>query len=194
MRRRAALLAGALVLASCGIQPDSAPRDVPIDNQARQSGVAVGGDAAGAARIYLVGPGDERLLRSVPRDPSSQDNLMEVLFLGPNEDERSALFSTSIPGSVQVLGIEQQVSKLVLDVNTDLLTVSGPALVQALAQIVYTATEIEGIQSVEITVEGDRQAWPTADLDATSEPLTIYDYPGMVRSAQPAYPSVPSGA
>ena len=71
---------------------------------------------------------------------------------------------------------------------------SGSGLVQALAQVVYTATELDGVRSVEIKVDGETQAWPTADLDTTSEPLTIYDYPGMVRSAQPDYPSLPSGS
>jgi Sporulation and spore germination len=189
----AALLAASALVGGCGIQPDSAPREVGQDDRARLSGVSVGGDASGAERIYLVGPGDERLLRSVPRDPSSSDQLIDVLFLGPNEDERNEQFTTNIPTSVQVLSVGAEGSKLVVDVSRDLLSVSGNALVQALAQIVYTAAEIDGIQSVEITVEGDRQAWPTGDLDATDEPLTVYDFPGLVRSAQPAYPSVPSG-
>ena len=181
-------------LAACGVQSDSSPRDVPIENRARVSAVNVGGDASGAERMYLVGPGDDRLLRSVRRDPSSPDQLIDVLFLGPNDDERNAQYGTSIPSTVQVLSIDAQGSKLVIDVTSDLLSVSGAVLVQALAQIVYTAAEIDGIQSVEITVEGESQAWPTADLDATDDPLNVYDFPGMARSAQPAYPSVPSGA
>lgn len=194
MRRRvAAAVAAGLLVSGCGIQPDAAPREVPQDNRARLSGVSIGGDASGAERIYLVGPGDDRLLWSVPRDPSSSDKLIDVLFLGPNEDERNDQFTTNIPTSVRVLSVDAQGSKLVVDVSSDLLSVSGSALVQALAQIVYTAVEIDGIQSVEITVEGARQAWPTGDLDATDAPLTVYDFPGLVRSAQPAYPSVPSG-
>jgi hypothetical protein len=188
-----AVLASTLVLGACGIQPDAAPREVPQADRARLSGVSLGGDASGAERIYLVGPGDNRLLRSVPRDPSSSDKLIDVLFLGPNEGERNEQFTTNIPTTVRVLSVDAEGSKLVVDVSSDLLSVSGNALVQALAQIVYTAGEIDGIQSVEITVEGDRQAWPTGDLDATDEPLTVYDFPGLVRTAQPAYPSVPSG-
>jgi hypothetical protein len=190
----AVTLAAAITLASgCGIQTDSAPRDVPPENRARLSGVSVGGVASGAERIYLVGPGDDRLLRSVPRDPSAPDKLIDLLFLGPNTDERNAGLATNIPTSAGVLSIDTQGSKMVLDVSDDLLTVTGDALVHALAQIVYTASEIEGIESVEIRVDGDRQAWPTSDRP-TLEPLTLYDYPGIARSAQPSYPSVPSGA
>lgn len=81
---------------------------------------------------------------------------------------------------------------LTLDVTQELTELTGSGLVQALAQIVYTASELDGVEKVQITVEGGQQAWPRGDLEFTTEPLTVYDYPGMVRNAQPAYPSVPS--
>ncbi len=193
MRRRAAGLVGVLLLSACGVQADSAPRDVPEDNRVRLSGVSLGGDASGAERIYLIGPGDDRLLRSVRRNPTTPENLIEILLLGPNADERDAQFSTAIPTGLRVERIESQGSRLVIDVSEELTTLSGPALVQAIAQIVYTASEIENVLSVQITFEGQPVSWPTADLDVTDQPLRVYDYPGMVLSAQPAYPSVPSG-
>jgi len=81
-----------------------------------------------------------------------------------------------------------------MDVSAELVDLSGQGLIQALAQIVYTASEIPGVQSVEITVEGEAQSWPTAAIESTTQPLRTYDFPGLVRTAQPAYPTVPSGA
>jgi hypothetical protein len=46
---------------------------------------------------------------------------------------------------------------------------------------------------VQITVNDARIAWPRANLESSTEPLRTYDYPGTVRTAQPAYPTVPSG-
>jgi Sporulation and spore germination len=193
MTRLAVAVVAGILLSACGVQADSAPRDVPEDNRVRLSGVSLGGDASGAERIYLIGPGDDRLLRSVRRNPTTNANLIEILLLGPNADERDAQFSTAIPTGLRVERIESQGSRLVIDVSEELTTLSGPALVQAIAQIVYTASEIENVLSVQITFEGQPVSWPTADLDVTDQPLRVYDYPGMVLSAQPAYPSVPSG-
>ena len=39
---------------------------------------------------------------------------------------------------------------------------------QALAQIVYTASELDGVESVQITVNGEPIAWPKANLESTT--------------------------
>ena len=176
----------------CGVQPDSSPRKVPEENIAQLSGTSSGGVASGAERIYLVGPGEDRLLRAVARDAASPDDLISILFRGPNADEAGLQFASVIPSTLELLSARLQGSTLQLDVTQDLTALTGSGLVQALAQIVYTASEIETVEAVQITVEGQPQAWPRGDLDFTLEPLRTYDYPGMVRTAQPDYPSVPS--
>lgn len=185
------LAIASLVGAGCGLRPDAAPRDVPDAQRADRVVAAVGGAASGESRIYLVGPGEDRLLRSVPREPAPGENLIGVLLRGPNQAEVG--YGSAIPSTLDILDIRQQGSRLLLDVTPELLDLSGSGLIQALAQIVYTATEIDGVQSVAIEVEGEPTAWPTADLTTTTGDLRVYDFPGLVRSAQPAYPSVPSG-
>ena len=75
MRRAALVVASLLLLAACGLRPDSKPHDVPEDNQVDLSGKSVGTDVSGAARIYLVEPGEDQLLRSVQRQASSASEL-----------------------------------------------------------------------------------------------------------------------
>ena len=197
-RRRPLPLLAAGVLAAgvsvgCGVQPDARPREVPVELQLGRDAVASAGAASGDSRIYLVGPGDDRLLRSVARDPETGQSMIDVLLAGPNDAEVG--YASAIPAGLQLNARPRQLgTKLVVDVTPELLALSGSGLVQALAQIVYTANELDGVRSVEIKVDGETQAWPTADLDTTSEPLTVYDYPGLVRSAQPDYPSLPSGS
>lgn len=90
-------------LTACGVQPDSGPREVPEDNQAQLTGASSGGVASGADRIYLVGPGDDRLLRSVSRDAASPDDLIATLLRGPNETETNDQYASVIPPTLQLL-------------------------------------------------------------------------------------------
>ena len=80
---------------------------------------------------------------------------------------------------------------LYVDVTNELTDLSGQGLLQALAQIVYTGSELDEVDRVQITVNGDVIVWPKADLESSTEPLSVYDYPSSVRTAQPAYPSLP---
>lgn len=179
-----------VLLGACGIEEDSSPRDIPLDGGVAAPGAAVGGDASGANRIYLVGPGDSELLRSVPRDAVSRQNLIEILFLGPNEAELSQQYFSRIPSGTRLLTTRSQGNVFFIDVSEELIGLTGGALTQALAQIVYTASELEGVDAVQLTVEGEAQSWPKGNGDFTSGSLQIYDYPGFVQSAQPDYPAL----
>ena len=185
----------ALLGSACGIQTDSAPRDVPEDERTIiVSGVGSGADASGADRIFLVGPGDDRLLRSVPRETVPGLSLIEILLLGPNEDEIASQYSTVIPSRTQLRSSRAQGSFLFVDLSEEITELTGPSLAQAVAQLVYTATELDGIEAVQLTVNDEDVAWPKGDGGTTTGPLRVYDYPGFVQTAQPAYPAVPVAA
>ena len=67
-------------------------------------------------------------------------------------------------------------------------TSSDTQLQLAVAQIVFTASELPGAESVLIRVDGNSRAWPDGDGELQSDPLTIYDFTGYAESSQPAYP------
>jgi len=81
---------------------------------------------------------------------------------------------------------------LTVDTSDQLLSLSGPGLIDAVAQIVFTASEVPGVQSVDLLVNGQREPWPASDGELQTKPLTVYDYPGFVESTQPDFPAVPS--
>lgn len=180
-----------LVGTGCTIDPDDVPRDVP-DAERSLALVGEGSEAAGGERIYLIGPGDDRLLRSVPRDAVTRDELMRTLLRGPNDDEIAARYSSVIPPTTELLSIRTQGQLLTIDLTDELTELNTPALVQAIAQIVYTASEIDGVRTVRITVDGEAREWTTADGSSRTD-LQTFDYPGFVQTAQPAYPAPPSG-
>lgn len=192
-RRMVSIGAALLVLASCGVQPDAAPRDLPEDERdlATDDG-QTGSDASGADRIYLVAPGEERLLRSVPREASTRAELIEILFAGPNDDELSKQYSSFIPPATELINARPQGQVLTIDLRGGITELSGANLAQAVAQIVYTASELDGIEAVQLRVDGAELAWPKLNGETTSEPLRIYDYPNLVITAQPDFPAVPA--
>jgi Sporulation and spore germination len=196
--RRVVVLAAVVVgLGGCGIGTDSAPRDVaPTERGLTANAASDGDDAGGTSRIYLVAPseaGDPSLLRSTARDVAAGAGpLITSLLAGPNDEELASRLVTNIPQETQLLSARPSGDVLVVDVTPEITELSGELLVLAVAQIVFTATEIDGVRAVRLRVDGQDQLWPKGNGETRDGDLTVYDFPGLVQSAQPAYPAVPS--
>jgi hypothetical protein len=197
MKRIVALTVIALAaVTGCSIQPDASPNDLPEDVANVFGDPATGDEAAGTNRIYLLAPPDveaPQRLRSVQRDVLTlPGSILESLFAGPNADERNDLLDTAIPADVELIDARQVGQVLTVDLNDvfDELTPDGLRL--AVAQIVSTATDIEGVQLVQLRIDGEERVWPLGNGELTKRPLTRYDYPGLVESSQPAFPAIPS--
>ncbi len=194
----ALLLLAAGALSACGIGSDDRPRNVALADQRplRIINERSAGAATGTARIYLLAPegtGQSQALQSVARDVA--ENAPEVLgelFAGPNAQETVSQYRTALPAGLQLISATRRGGVLRVDVSEELGELSGQALVAAVAQIVFTASEIDGVQSVKILIAGVDQQLPAGNGELQSLPLTIYDYPGLVVSSQPAYPAIPS--
>ena len=196
MRPLVALIAAFTVLAGCSIQPDASPNDLPAERADVFGEAATGDEAAGTNRIYLLAPTDPeepQRLRSVQRDVSTTPfAVLSSLFAGANATERDALLDTAIPSDIRLLDARPVGQVLTVDLNDvfDELTPDGLRL--AVAQIVSTATDIEGIESVQLRIDGEPRDWPLGNGELTDRPLTWFDYPGLVESSQPAFPAIPS--
>ena len=117
---------------------------------------------------------------------------MIALFQGPNIAELQALLRSAIPSGTRLLDVSESGGALVVNVSSELQQLTGEALIDGVAQIVLTASEITGVSAVLIAIDGVPQQWPATNGVLQSEPLTKYDFPGIVLSSQPAFPSVPS--
>ncbi len=198
MRRMLVLAIVALsVVTGCSIQPDAAPNDLPAERADVFGEPATGDEAAGTNRIYLLAPTDPEApqrLRAVQRDVTTAPGaVLASLFAGPNASERDAQLDTAIPASVELLSPPRPVGQvLTVDLNDafDELTPEGLRL--AVAQIVSTATDIEGVEAVQLRVDGEPRVWPLGNGELTGRPLTRYDYPGLIESSQPPFPAIPS--
>jgi spore germination protein GerM len=190
------LIAACLAVAGCSIQPEAAPNDLPDERADVFGEPDTGDEAAGTNRIYLLAPTDADSpvrLRSVQRDvPTAAASVLASLFSGPNSQERQSQLDTAIPTDAELLGVRQTGSLLTVDVNDvfDELTPDGLRL--AVAQIVATATDIDGVTEVQMRVDGQPQVWPLGSGELTDRPLTVFDYPGIVESTQPPFPAIPA--
>jgi spore germination protein GerM len=193
----------ALVLCACGISTETAPRDIA------PSGDAVVDDptgddnvATGPGRVYFVqvdAAGAPSRLVTVARDvPIGLDQdpteVLAALVAGPNEGERGDGLASLLPRDLEVLGWSRRPGGVVaIDLGPGLAELPRQALIAALAQIVYSITETVGTDGVRITVEGSPREWPDGNGHLQDDVLTVHDYPGLLRSSQPAFPAIPSG-
>ena len=192
------LLAMPVVVAGCAIQADSSPRDITdADQVAFGADPATGGAAEGSSLIFLVAPhepGQPALLRSVMRDVDPDlTPVLRALFDGPNTSESSGDLTSAIPTALDLNEEARQTGRTwIVDVNDGLDQLDAVDLRTALAQIVTTATAIDDVDEVQIRVNGEERQWPRGDGALTDRPLTPYDFPGVVESTQPPYPSLSS--
>jgi hypothetical protein len=186
------VLAMALVT-GCGIRPDAAPRDIPIEDRSLPaSPISAAGASGGDARIYLLTPTEPRQVRSVTRSTGTRDDLLAALVAGPTDGELSLPLSSALPAELEVLSTRSVGSVLYVDLSSAIAELSGSGLTLAVAQIVFTATDIAGVDAVQLTVDGQRFPWPRPDGATTTGLLRPYDFPGYAVSAQPDYPVLPA--
>jgi hypothetical protein len=185
----------AALAAGCAIQPDSAPRDIPDDHPERLEAVGnpAGGEARGSQRIYLVAPGDPALLRTVPRDAGgTPSDLIDELVNGPNTTERTEGLRSALPAGLAVRPVRVEDGVAHVDVSEAIIDLSPSEFTLAVAQIVFTASEIDGVNAVQIRVDGVTRELPNGEGVRQRGPLTVYDFNGFAESSQPAFPVSPT--
>jgi spore germination protein GerM len=153
------------------------------------------GEASGAGRVFFIDDSTgDRVLRSVLRDvEAAPEPLLSALLAGPNDAELDAQLATAIPMTTELNSARRFGETVVIDLSPAILDLSGDEFLLATAQLVATATGINGVEQVRLRVDGERRQWPNGAGELQEGALTIYDFPGYVESAQPDYPPVPPG-
>lgn len=187
-----ATLMATLVTSSCGLGADDAPRFIADNDQRPLIDASPGLVSAGTGRVYLERTDEtgRPLLVAVARQITSDPvAVVNALLVGPTEDEQQQGVGTAIPPGTTLSSARFTATDMVrVDLSNDILESTGDDLVTALAQVVFSLGELSGVERIDITVDGRAQDWPRGDGSFTSEPLTVYDYPGRAASSQPAFP------
>ncbi len=187
MRRRAlALLAVCgLATAACGVPTDSAARDLPESDvpfallaaEAPTTTTSTAPSRPVAVTVFMIGR-DERLV-GVARQvtsPLSVEKVVAELLKGPASDERRKGMRTGLAPETLILsaGISDNIANIELGGPV----ATGTQQLVALAQIVYTATELEGVNGVRFTYQG-RRANVLTELGSTTFPVGRAAYPSL---------------
>ena len=181
MRRLALLLALMVVTAGCGVRGDTAPRDlsagrVPyglLEDAPTTTSTSPPAPSVPRADVLVFFIKDDRLISKVRQvnEPATVAKALTSLLFGVLEDElgegiRSAIDPTA---SIQARALDPATYQVDLSAEFG----KGPSAEQvlALAQIVYTATALPGVNGVRFTLDGVPIEVPTGSGSLTAEPV-----------------------
>jgi len=175
-RRAQALLAGVVVVAGCalsgcGVPVDSAPTalsrsGVPFDLLAPSSPTSTTTSlppATVGVQIFLVSSSGQLVAadRPVPY-PASLSSAVAALIDGPTAAESAASLQSAVPAQTDLLSATISGGIATIDLGGTFGQLVGQAQIDAVAQIVFTATALPGVSDVVFELNGQPVAVPTA--------------------------------
>lgn len=167
----------ALVLVSaCGVPIEAEPEVIAFEVDPPPEIEEPAPEDLASVSIYLVR--EDQLIhatRDLPT-PTPPDVILASLFGSVTDPEQRADLRTSIPPGSEILDVIQEGSVLRLNLSRDFAAVGGEEEIQAVAQIVLTATSIDGIELVAFELEGVPTDVPVADGALSVEPVGPDDY------------------
>ncbi len=125
------------------------------------------------------------------RDPLTT---LRFLFAGLDAGDRQRNLSTAIPAGSQVNKLTIGDGLAIVDLDNSIFKVRGEQQRQAIAQVVFTMLQFDGIRRVQILVLGEVKDWARDDGTTVNGPLTALDYVAYDPTNQPDYLSIPSPA
>ncbi len=185
-----ALVALAALVGGCGLSEDSsphaiAPENLPPDLLDPEAGTSTTLSPSGSESVnvyFLETVGDEvslfKVERQVPDADDPGDRLI-ALLAQPSEDEAAKGLTTSIPADTTLRAVpvlNEETGELVIDLSSEFLSIEGPELPKAFAQIVWTVTEPgSDVELVRFLVDGEEIRAQNAD-GAEQETVRREDY------------------
>jgi hypothetical protein len=177
--RRAPAVLALLLVAGCGVSSQDAPVSVPTERLPAAAGTP------SAGRPGVTSTGVLYLCREDQLEP------VEFLFEGQGLAGRiSALLMlpappeglrTAIPAGTSLEGVQQDGAVVTLELSEQVLRLRGPDQQLALAQLVYTATEVPGVQALRLSVAGKLVPLPDQSGRLVERPLQREDLPSPAR-------------
>lgn len=188
----ALLVAGLLVaIAGCGVPVDDSPRAVAPDEipeelvAAPTTTTATPGGGTDAQLFFIEAQEGSSVLRleeTILPDLTAR-TVLDALVSTVPEDLPEGVTS-SIPEGTAILDTSLDDGVLTVDLSEEFEDVSGDLLIQALAQLVFTATASAGVTGgVLFTVEGEERTFPDADGSEITGPALRADYAALVPDA-----------
>ena len=174
-----------LLGAACGFPTDAQPRALSPEGappgilEARPVTTTVTAPPGSAAQVAVfffapVPTGGERLVavqRLVPA-PATVEKVVSALFRGPTDDEIAQGLRTATNPRATVVRAPVKLGIAAVDLSGNVAVGAGTEQVaMALAQIVYTATNLGGVVGLTFTIDGKKREVPQSDGTQTHAPV-----------------------
>lgn len=180
----------ALATAACGIPLDSDPRLLEasaVPEEFLEPTTTTQPEPSASSRTFLAYFADEDgMLVSRERElspPVTLDEPLLALFAGPTDEEAETGLNSALPAETEILGLERS-SEGVLVLNLaegTLEQIEGELQRLAIAQLVFTVTELEGVDWLWVQIENEPRALPTDEGDLET-PVGRQHYQSLVPS------------
>ena len=196
---RRALLVAVLVLGptACGVPAGGPPEAIPssevpyglADPRPSSSAPATTGSVAAPSQVFLFAA--DEVLVGRPREVEGTTvrerlaDLLAALVEGPTSAERDEQLSTLLTPDVRLSVTDLTQRTATVDIGQPAGAPSGPAGRRAVAQLVLTATSLQGVDAVQLTIGGDPVEAPLPTGELTSAPLTASDYAIFTTAPEP---------
>jgi spore germination protein GerM len=192
--RRAGLVLVVASLAAtgaCGISSSDHPETIAAENlppglldpNPGTSTTLADSPATTSVPVYfLVRTGDEERLAAVDREVQDVDSAGErlrVLFSQPTAEENDSGITSAVPTDLVLLAepeLDPETGVLTVDLSSELFSVQAAELTRAVAQLVYTVTDVEGVSLVRFLVDGEPTPVPDDESVEKAGPVGRANY------------------
>lgn len=175
---------------ACGVPQDDHPQLLDHKGTARRSSttstVSTPDPRAGLTAAVYFTRVDDRLVRvSIGRSsdaptPAAVQRLLDQLAAGPGAGLQSRGYTSALPPGISLRVQDFTDGIVVVDVAGELSGTGGGQSIDAIAQVVLTATSVDAVRSVRLTRDGSELQAALADGRLTSQPLRAADYLSLV--------------
>ena len=166
------------IVAGCGLSPNDEPQAIPPENlppgliepdPVTSTTLRESPGTTSVPVYFLVRVGDETSLTEVDREVTeagSPSARLGALLTEPTADETEAGITTAIPADLILVSepvLDEDTGVLTVNLSSELNVIQGAELTRAVAQIVYTATELDDVLGVRFLVDGEPTQVPDDD-------------------------------
>ncbi len=185
MRLAMALVVVLFLAGACSAPVDSGPKSIrsasiPVGLRAETSSTTTTTVPAGSSEevaVYFIA--SDGHLQPVPRrvsSPATAAKVLEKLFDGPLDEEALSGLHTAISGDTKILGANVDSSILTVDTSKSFAFGQVPEQIGAYAQVVFTATDLNGVTGVRFALNGRRISVQAGDGSSYTAPLGRASY------------------
>jgi spore germination protein GerM len=175
----------AVAASACGVPTDAEPRALPaagapagiLEAKPVTTTITAPPGSSAQVAVFFFAPaptGGERLVpvQRLVQAPATVEKVVSALFQGPTDDEIARGLRTATNPRAAVVGAPVKLGIASVSLAGNVAVGAGTEQVaMALAQIVYTATNLGGVVGLTFTIDGKQREVPQSDGTQTQAPV-----------------------